>query len=292
MIYFIIFLILVFLSPYFRCLVLHPFSSVFYIFYDLYRYIRYRKWNEFKDYGKIICATALFGGGKTLTSTVYLRYVYHRFNNKTVYNPRLKKWVKQRIYIHSNVHFNDINYISLRSTQEMLQVTKDFCDDNFMDIHLFFIDEASTQFNSRQFKENFNPNLLNTILTCRHVKIGIILTSQRFNHVDALLRQVTSETKECSHLWRLYKLSFYDAYMLENCSNPTLIKPTRVRTLFIRDKDYAAYDTFAIVNNLVKASDSGDMEDEATILALRDYQDNVDASFYMSKHNRKKYKGT
>ena len=291
MVWLLITVILCFISAYFRCMVFHPFNTIYFAFKDLYKYVRYKKWRNCSDYGKIICATALFGGGKTLTSTVYVRYLYKHYNGLKVFNPRLKKWVLQRIVIHSNVHLNDIDYVPLNSTQDMLNVTKRFNDDNFMDVHIFLIDEASTQFNSRKFKDNFNPNLLNTILTCRHVKMGIILTSQRFNHVDALLRQVTSETKECAHFWRFYKLSYYDAYMLENCSNPTLIKPLRVRTLFIKDSDFNAYDTYAIVGNLVKSADAGDMLDEQTILALRDFQPADNTEFYLSKKQRKKLHG-
>lgn len=289
---FIIFLVLVFLLyiPYTRCILFHPFSFIFYFVKDLFIYIKYKKWRECHDFGKIICATALFGGGKTLTSVHYAIRIFKKYNGKSVYNPKTKLWVPQRVYIHSNVKLN-IPYVPLISTQDIIDVSKDFSDWNFMDIHIFLIDEASTQFNSRQFKRNFdNPNLLNTILTCRHVKIGIILTSQRFLHMDALMRQVTSTVRECAHIWRLYKLSYYDAWNLENTTNINLVQPLYTRTLFIRDKDYRAYDTYAIVDNLIKSNDAGDMLSADEILERRSFNSNDDNSVVYKKRVRKKCK--
>lgn len=217
-----------------------------------------------------MAATALFGGGKTLTSTVYVRKIFKRYDGRKVYNSKTNEFVKQRIIIHSNVELKDVDYVPLKSTQEIIDVSDNFSESNFMDVHLFLIDEASTQFNSRQFKKNFdNPDLLNTILTCRHVKISIILTSQRFNHMDALMRQVTSTVKECAHFWRLYKISYYDAWTIENTANITNVKPLYTKTCFIKDSDFSAYDTFAIVDNLVKSQKNDDMETPEEILSKR-----------------------
>ena len=50
-------------------------------------------------------------------------------------------------------------------------------------------------------------------MTCRHHYISLYYTAQRFGHVDALLRQVTSY---CDKLWRFQRLKYYDAWELEN----------------------------------------------------------------------------
>lgn len=286
--FFIILLILLYI-PYTRCALCHPVASIYYLIKDVFNYFSYRKWREFKGYGKIICATALFGGGKTLTTTLLLRTIYKKYNNKIVYNRKTKQWVTQHIIVHSNVNFTDIDFVPLVSTQDIIDVSNNFCDDNFMDVHLFLIDEASTQLNSRSFKKNFdNPDLLNTILTCRHVKIGIYLTAQRFNHVDALMRQVTSVTQDCAHVWRLYRINFYDAWSVENTTNINLVQPLYTRTYFIRDKDYAAYDTFAIVDNLIKSQKVGDMETPNEILCKRDISFSDDPRAYYRKRINKK----
>lgn len=123
--------------------------------------------------------------------------------------------------------------------------------------------------NSRNFKSNIDPMLLNTILTCRHHYISLIYTAQRFSHVDALLRQVTSYVLECDKLWRFQRLNAYDAWDLENATNTQLITPISRSCWFVKDSDYAAYDTLACVGNLKRSMQAGDMMTEAEILALQ-----------------------
>lgn len=61
----------------------------------------------------------------------------------------------------------------------------------------------------------------------------------------------------------------YDAFALENATDPTLVKPLRRFGWFVADKDYKAYDTLACVDNLAKSCKSGDMLAESKILALQ-----------------------
>lgn len=63
--------------------------------------------------------------------------------------------------------------------------------------------------------------------------------------------------------------SQYDAFALENASDPTLVKPMRKFGWFIENKDFNAYDTFACVGNLAKSCTTGDMLSETEILALQ-----------------------
>lgn len=130
-------------------------------------------------------------------------------------------------------------------------------------------DEFSVQLNSRKFKENIDPLFLNTLLTCRHHHITLVYTSQRFAHVDALLRQVTSFVIDCDKKWRFMVHGQYDAFALENASDPTLVCPLRRFGWFVSDADYNAYDTLACVDNLSKSCRSGDMLSEDEILTLQ-----------------------
>ena len=123
--------------------------------------------------------------------------------------------------------------------------------------------------NSRGFKTNIDPMFLNTILTCRHYYISLLYTAQRFGHVDALLRQVTSYVCECDKLWRFQRLNFFDAWDLENATNIQLITPFRRSCWFVRQEDYDAYNTLACVGNLKKSMKEGDMMTEEEILALQ-----------------------
>lgn len=130
-------------------------------------------------------------------------------------------------------------------------------------------DEFSVQMNSRNFKTNIDPLFLNTILTCRHYYISLYYTAQRFGHVDALLRQVTNCVMECNKLWRFQRLSTFDAWELENATNPRLLTPLNKKCWFVRDQDYNAYDTLACVGNLKHAMKAGDMMSEEEILKLQ-----------------------
>lgn len=145
-------------------------------------------------------------------------------------------------------------------------------------ITLVLGDEFSVQLNSRSFKTNINPLFLNTVLTCRHHHISLYYTAQRFAHVDALLRQVTSYVVSCDKLWRLQRHYVFDAWEMENATNPQNIRPVRRTGFFVFNRDYAAYDTLACVGNLKKAFEEGDMLSEQEILELQCNQGpNMDA---------------
>lgn len=145
------------------------------------------------------------------------------------------------------------------------------CDDahDTLTVTLVLGDEFSVQMNSRNFKNNIDPLFLNTILTCRHYSISLYYTAQRFGHVDALLRQVTSSVIDCDKLWRFQRQKAYDAWELENASSTNVIRPLWRRCWFVRDTDYNAYDTLACVGNLKKSMKAGDMMSEDEILKLQ-----------------------
>ncbi len=92
-------------------------------------------------------------------------------------------------------------------------------------------------------------------------------TAQRFGHVDALLRQVTSCVVDCDKLWRFQRQNLYDAWEMENATNTQLLTPLTRRCWFVTNKDYAAYDTLACVGNLQKSFKEGDMLSEEEILS-------------------------
>ncbi len=267
----IVFLVLYFLSVCFRLAVQNPVSFIRYMTKDAFYYFKYRKWNLCKT-GHLICYTALFGRGKTLSVVHYIVSMYERYNNRKVYDSDRKKWVVQKVHIISNVDLS-IPYEKLVSLEQIVRVADTFKDydmeNDTLTVTLVLGDEFSVQLNSRSFKSNIDPLFLNTLLTCRHHHITLVYDAQRFNHVDALLRQVTSYVVECKKVWRFQVHNYYDAYQLENSSDPTLVKPYRRSGFFIRDKDFSAYDTLACVGNLKKSVSSGDMMTEAEILALR-----------------------
>lgn len=218
--------------------------------------------------GKLICYTALFGGGKTLSCVHYITNLYHRYNNKKIYDVHRAKWVTQKVHIISNVDLN-IPHEEFTSLQQIVDVAQNMkkvderCDT--LTCTVVFGDEFSVQMNSRSFKTNIDPIFLNALLTCRHHNIMLVYNAQRFQHVDKLLRGVTNYVIDCKKIWRVVIQRTYDAWVIENCSDPTVIKPIANRGWFVRDKDFNAYDTLACVGNLIHAVKEGDMISEEEI---------------------------
>lgn len=254
-----------------RVILTHPVSIVYYGVKDIYKYFRFYRWNECST-GTISCYVGLFGKGKTLSAVHKVVNLYKRYNNKKIYDFNRKKWVTQKVHIISNVSLA-IPYEDFVSMAQIVAVADRMRaideQNDTLTCTIVLGDEFSVQLNSRSFKSNIDPLFLNTLLTCRHHHISLIYTSQRFNHVDALLRQVTSYVYTCNKVWRIMVHEQYDAFELENASDPTLIKPKRRFGWFIKDAAFNAYDTLACVGNLAKSCKEGDMLSEEQILDLQ-----------------------
>ena len=274
--------------PKVRCIVFHPVATIRYGCVDLYYYFKHNKKNLYHT-GELIAYVGLFGKGKTLSAVHKVVSAYNEYDGLTVWCPRRRKLVTQRIHIISNVSLS-VPYEDFVSLEQVVLVgerSRDYDDlHDTLTITLVLGDEFSVQLNSREFKKNIDPLFLNTLLTCRHYYISIYYTAQRFMQVDALLRQVTSYVVDCDKTWRLQGNNEYDAWEMENATNSTLLTPIRRRAWFVRDSDYNAYDTLACVGNLKKDMQEGNMLSEAEILALQvnGQQTNMDG---VSKPSRK-----
>ena len=266
------FAVMMYFSVCFRIAVLHPLSTVCNVLKDIPYYILHKQWRNLRT-GKIICYVALFGKGKTLSAVHQVTRIYKKYNNKTVYDPLRKKWVTQRVNIISNVDLIGTPYTSFTSLRQIVDVaeTVRVYDDEHDTLTCTIVlgDEFSVQLNSRTFKTNIDPLFLNTLLTCRHHHISLYYTSQRFNHVDALLRQVTSRVISCDKQWRFLVHREYDAWQLENATDPTLVRSLHRFGWFVEDRDYHAYDTLACVDNLSKDCKAGNMIPESEIILLQ-----------------------
>lgn len=255
-------------SVFVRTIILNPFKTLYYLPIDIYHYFKYHLFDQMET-GKLICYTALFGGGKTLSCVHYIIHLYDRYNNKKIYDVNRHKWVTQKVHIISNV---DINrpFERFTSLSQVVRVAEKFHDidveNDTLTCTVVLGDEFSVQMNSRSFKTNIDPLFLNTLLTCRHHHIMLVYNAQRFQHVDKLLRDVTTYVIGCEKIWRVCIQKTYDAYELENCADPTTIKPQARRGWFIRNRDFNAYDTLACVGNLIHAVKEGDMESEIEII--------------------------
>ena len=249
-------------SRIFRCIVFHPFKNLFHAVKDLYYYQLHRGWHNC-PVGALIYTAA--------TSALVHKVVglYNRYNDKVVWCPRRKKFVVQKINILSNVDLC-VPYTKLESLAQVVKASKttQAIDDEeeTLTVTIVAMDELSVQMNSRSFKDNFNAYFLNTLLCCRHYHISFYGSAQRFQHVDKLLRDVTHTVIQCNKVWRFQLWSAYDAWEMENATNAEMIKPLRRGLWFVLDKDYNAYDTLAVVDNLQKKFEEGDILSEAEII--------------------------
>lgn len=259
-------------SVVFRLLFTHPISTVYFAFLDLFRYCVHRDWNLLRA-GSLNAYCAHFGGGKTLSIVHYVDAVFRRYNNVRVWDSAQKRFVLQKIHIISNVDLKSVPYEPLVSLSQVVACgfhnRKIDRENGTRTVVLVILDEASSQLNSRNFKSNIDPAFLNTLITSRHYHISFLYSTQKFRLTDALMRSVTQRCIVCNKIWRFMIQSIYDADEIEIASDPSMVKPLRRTGFFIRDKDYLAYDTLAVVGSLKRSVDSGDMMSEHEILELR-----------------------
>lgn len=256
----------------FRLFVLNPLSTIRYAITDIYKYFKYHKY-DWLDPGKLIAYIAHFGGGKTLSVTEWLCFLFKRYNNKYVYDEKEQMWKLQKVHILSNVEMKGVSCEALTSMHQVV----DYGERNrrldsisgTRTVMLVLLDEASTQLNSRNYKDNFSWETLNTLLTSRHLLISFYYTTQKFKLADALLRSVTQQVISCKKNWRFMCQYVYDADELELATDVSLLKPLYTKGFFIKDKHFNAYDTLALVTKLKKDMDKGNILSDQEVLELR-----------------------
>lgn len=251
---------------------------------DLYKYIKHKERNRCKAYGRIYMITAyrnkVFGSGKTLDMTMLARQIFNKYDGLPVWNEDKQEFVTQHIHLISNVELLDVPYTPFTTAEQLKNVVQD--ED---DVTLFVFDEVGAIWNSRNYKDNISTELLKRLLQVRKNKIGILCTAQRFKFVDALLRQITGSLYCVNKTWRILSVREYDAVSFENCDNIDMIEPLSIGFKFVFDKDYHAYDTSAIVEDLKKA----DMLSDSEILAAQGViEPNIDFATGIKKRFRKR----
>lgn len=256
-----IFVLVLAFFPYVRYYIFHLHITLPVTIKDIYYYVRHKKYNECKEIGKVFMFTAAdsqaFGSGKTLSMVQWLRFVYKRYNNLDVWDEETKKFVKQKIIIISNVELSGIPYIPFIGRSQFVEIDKLPYSDH--DIVIFCIDEAGMEFNSRQYRDNLPTSFLQRLLQCRHNRVSFVLTSQRFAFTDKVIRSICGTVTTCKKIWRIVRLQDFDAYTLENCSNPEMVMPICTRWYFADDKLYNSYDTTYNVQKLKEELEAGQL---------------------------------
>ncbi len=263
-------IILFFRSVCFRLTMLHPFKTVYYWIKDTFFYFYHCEYNDFKC-GQMVCLSAHFGGGKTLTGSHDLADIFSRYNNKKVWDRDLKCFVLQKIHVVSNVHLKDVPVEELKSLSQVFSVAKRFKRldpaNKTRTCVICLFDETSGLLNSRSFKQNMSTGAIADLVVTRHYNLSFFYTSQVYNLTDKLFRDVTQQVIDCHKIWRYMVLEIFDARELEHAFNPRQVEPLKRTGFFVTDKDYDRFDTLAVVKQLEQAYYDFDSDEE--VLARR-----------------------
>lgn len=268
----------IFFQP-FQLFVLHPFLTLKYILLDTYTYFKHKKYNLYKS-GSFNAfdsySSLVFGSGKTLSLVNQVIEDYKRYDNKIVYDEKNKKFITQRVHILSNISFTSIPYEKLQNLGQIVTICEKYkdSDDDIRHCVIVAIDECQNQLHCRSFKDNISPMMLKQFTECRHFNMSIYYDSPRFKQVDALLRQCTSLNIKCRKLWRFQIQKIYDAQQIEDLQDISKI-PCKKRAFFITNDLFNSYDTFEVVDNLIKARDRNDLLSDKAILDLQQNVDNI-----------------
>lgn len=251
---------------------------VMYYIYDLFMYVYTRGWKRFYGWG-VHLFTGRFGASKT-SSVVYLARKY------------AKKY--PQLTILTNMELSNFpshtRILKLETAQDILNAPQDT---------LVIIDEIGTIFNSRDFssgKTAVPKPLFQHLCQCRHRRIMIYGTVQRFNLLDKQIRDISADVTVCSchfkHPFsRLCIMRSFDIDEFETLQANKLYKPVpySISAYIQRNENRNLYDTSEMVAGMLKKEYLSDSE----ILENRgEYQPTyapLDKSSKRSYYKRNKY---
>ncbi len=164
---------------------------------------------------------------------------------------------------------------------------------------LVIIDEIGTIFNSRDFssgKTAVPKPLFQHLCQCRHRRIMIYGTVQRFNLLDNQIRDISADVTFCSTYFshpfsRLCIMKDFDIDEFETAQANKLyvLRPDNVSAYIQRDENRSLYDTTELVSGMLEKEYLPNSE----ILNNRgEYQPNyipIDKSSRKSYYKRNKY---
>lgn len=232
-VYVLVFIILM-LIGFTRCIILNLHNIAFYAVRDLIDYIRFKKWKNFNYYG-IDMFVGMFGHGKTLSMTHRARKLYKKFGNS--------------IRFISNYKLVGIPYIPLINFNQLVELGEEETEYKGT---VVLIDEIEDVLSHRNYA-SFPLQLLHTLTQQRKKHVYIMCSAQRFFMVDKLFRAITTHVIDCNKYWRLQHMRFYDAWDYENAMNVQLVSSLSSHWWFVKNKDFASYDTEQMISRNMAA---------------------------------------
>lgn len=226
------------ISNAFRCM----FSFWRYIIKDFIICVKEKKFRQFNYWG-LHLYLGKFGGGKTISAVRRVYNICHKHKDVTV--------------------LTNLTLTNFPKTTKIIKLVNSNQIRELPDKSIVLIDEIGTIFNNRDFtrlKESVPKPVYQHILQCRHRRVMLIGTVQRWNMLDKQLRDIADTVTECHSyfrdpLARYTTCSVYDAQQYDKWySNPLL--PIRrldyygyVQTDELRKK----YDTIEMVEGMLNA---------------------------------------
>lgn len=182
---------------------------------DIYRYFKYTEWQKWQMYGLYVWI-GMFGAGKTFSMVNKAYDICKRF-------PQVK--LLTNIEISNFPQHTEV--IKLTNFHQIIDIEGDT---------LILLDEISALFNSRNWsKKGIPTDLIGMLLQIRKEKKVIFATAQRWNHTDALLRQITfivCETSTWLHRWTKIRQFWAEEY--EDCLGKTDMRGNKIRPKVIK----------------------------------------------------------
>lgn len=264
-----------FFSLVFKVYVRIPIFVMYYV-YDFLMYIYCKGWKKFYGWG-IHLFTGRFGAGKT-SAVVHLALKY------ACKYPQLS--------ILTNMELSNFpehtRILKLETAQDILNAPSDT---------LVIIDEIGTIFNSRDFstdKTAVPKSLFQHLCQCRHRRIMIYGTVQRFNLLDKQIRDISTDVTYCtSHLKhpfsRLCVMKVFDIDEFETLQANKLYRPVpySVSAYIQKEHSRSLYDTSEMVNGMLKKeylSDGEILENRADVQSSYNYVDKKSKRSYSRRY--------
>ena len=221
----------------------------FYVFKDLAKYIQRKGWHDFNYWG-LHLFLGKFGGGKTISMVRRAHNICKTHHGVTVLtNLTLIGFPK------------DTKIIKLVNSEQIRELP---------DKSIVLIDEIGTIFNNRDFeasKKSVPKPVYQVILQCRHRRIMLLGSVQRWNLLDKQLRDITDSVTEChSYLpdpfSRYTTCAEYDAQQYDKWfANPLLpIRQIGYYGYIQTDELRKNYDTIEMVEGMLDAEYIPDSE--------------------------------
>ena len=243
-----------------------------YLSYDFLMYVYTRGYKKFYGWG-IHLFTGRFGAGKT-SCVVYLARKYaKKYPQLTILtNMKLENFPK-----HTKI-------LELNTAQDILNAPNDT---------LVIIDEIGTIFNSRDFssgKTAVPKVLFQQLCQCRHRRIMIYGSVQRFNLLDKQIRDISADVTVCSIRFkhpfsrlctmRTFDIEEYETYQANRLYVP---RPYVINAYVQSEMTRQLYDTTELVSGMLEKEYLPDSE------ILNNRGESYSNYVPIGKQNRKSY---